>query len=211
MPAVGSQRRSARRRTRINSILFWLLAVCSIEVAGYALVRYFGIPPAVGHFSEHLRLLQVHAAAGAVALLTGPWQFLTKFRQKHFVWHHWLDRVYLVGVLVGSLASLTLAGVSQEGWATHAGFGLLALVWLGTGWMAFYAARAGHFAVHRQWSVRNFSLTFAAATLRMELPLLLFAGHFSFHAAYITVAWLSWIPNLIFAEWWLRHSARRWF
>jgi hypothetical protein len=49
--------------------------------------------------------------------------------------------------------------------------------------------------------IRNFALSLAAVTLRNELPLMLFALHWSFHVSYITVSWLCWVPNLLIAEW----------
>lgn len=47
--------------------------------------------------------------------------------------------------------------------------------------------------------IRNYSLTFAAVTLRLWLPALSVAGY-SFNDSYMAVAWLSWVPNLIVAE-----------
>jgi hypothetical protein len=46
----------------------------------------------------------------------------------------------------------------------------LALAWLYTGAKAFSAARQRDFVAHRRWMIRNFSLTFAAVTLRLYLP-----------------------------------------
>ena len=51
--------------------------------------------------------------------------------------------------------------------------------------------------------IRNYALTFAAATLRIELVALLMSG-VSFTVAYTTVAWSSWVPNLLVVETWLR-------
>ena len=47
--------------------------------------------------------------------------------------------------------------------------------------------------------VRNFSLTFAAVTLRLWLPGMVISG-VSMDVAYPVVAWLCWVPNLILAE-----------
>ena len=51
--------------------------------------------------------------------------------------------------------------------------------------------------------VRNYAATFGAVTLRLWLAGLTVAG-FDFLRAYQIVAWLSWIPNLLVAECWLR-------
>ncbi len=195
-----------RRKKEEHRWVWWVITVLSIGVAGYAIVRFLFLPPSAGHFSQRLLLLQVHATAGAVALLTGPWQFWRRFRERYYGVHRWLGRVYLVSVGVAAPAGFTLAFFSEEGWPTHVGFALLAALWFATGWMAYRAARRYRFARHREWAMRNFALTFAAVTLRNELPLMLVGG-LSFQAAYITVAWLCWIPNLLVAEWWLRRSA----
>jgi hypothetical protein len=207
MSTTGTIKLERKRRKEKDGALRWILAILSIGVAGYAVVRYVFFPPAAGHFSERLLLLQVHASAGALALLTGPWQFWRRFRERYYGAHRWLGRVYLVAVGVGAPAACGLAFFSEEGWPTHVGFGLLAVLWFATGWMAYSAARQSRFRQHREWAMRNFALTFAAVTLRNELPLLLLAAHLSFHAAYITVAWLCWIPNVAVAEWWLRRRA----
>ncbi len=47
--------------------------------------------------------------------------------------------------------------------------------------------------------VRNFALTFAAVTLRLYLPASAVVG-VEFELAYAAIAWLCWIPNLVFAE-----------
>ncbi len=47
--------------------------------------------------------------------------------------------------------------------------------------------------------VRNYAVTFSAVTLRLWL-LLLIVFNSEVEAAYVTVAWLSWVPNLLIAE-----------
>jgi hypothetical protein len=48
--------------------------------------------------------------------------------------------------------------------------------------------------------IRNFSLTFAAVTLRIYVPLSIALG-IPFEQAYPAIAWLCWVPNLAVAEW----------
>ena len=83
------------------------------------------------------------------------------------------------------------------------GFTTLAMFWLYSGARAYIAIRRGNVQVHRRWMLRNYALTFGAATLRIELPLLIMGG-LSFHAAYTMVAWISWVPNWLAVEAWLR-------
>jgi len=104
-----------------------------------------------------------------------------------------------VGVLVGGLGGLYMAFLAYGGLPARLGFGMLAIVWLLSGLMAYQYIRHKEIQSHRQWMVRNYALTFAAVTLRLWLIVFQVAG-VEFVEAYITVAWLSWVPNLIVAE-----------
>ena len=181
----------------------------SVGVAGYAVWTYVGgdvqrapvHPAMVAVFKEHRALITTHAAAAALALLLGPFQFLDRLRAARPRLHRTLGYLYLVlGVTVGGLTGLLLARHSFGGLVSHLGFGLLAVLWLFTGVMAVLAAKARRFADHRTWMSRNFALTFAAVTLRLYLPLGFVTG-LRFEAFYPAVAWLCWVPNLLFVEW----------
>lgn len=85
------------------------------------------------------------------------------------------------------------------------GFGTLALVWLLTAALAFTRARQRRFDEHRAWMMRNYSLTFAAATVRLAaLPILVLTRD---PTVAITCTFWSWILNLIVAEWFIRHRS----
>ena len=96
-----------------------------------------------------------------------------------------------------------MATVSAQGLPTHLGFGLLAVLWFFTGLEAYRMVRSGNIVAHRQWMIRNFSLTLAAVTLRDYMPVM-HALRWSFRTTYITVSWLCWVPNLLIAEWLVR-------
>lgn len=90
----------------------------------------------------------------------------------------------------------------------HASFGALAL---GSGALQFHPGllvRRRDIRTHRAWMLRSYALIFAAATLRVELPLLIVAFAGSFTPAYQLVAWLCRVPNLAWAEWRLRRTRR---
>ena len=141
----------------------------------------------------------LHVLGGTVALILGPWQFWTRLRDRALSLHRWFGRVYLSAVLVGGAAGLYMAAIAFGGLPTQLGFAGLAVLWLTTGVMAYRRVRQGDYEAHRVWMIRNYALTFAAVTLRIWIPLLLLLG-FSFVTAYTTVAWLSWVPNLIAVE-----------
>jgi hypothetical protein len=183
------------------------LSVLSLGVAGYALVVYGSFPlGALLHpdmratYALYPAAIYSHIFGSAVALIIGPFQFWTKLRNQRPQLHHWLGRCYLlIGVGIGGSAGLFMAFHAFGGLPARLGFGVLAVLWLYTGYRAYRAIRARDIAAHRRWMVRNFALTFAAVTLRLYLPTAMVSGS-AFEPAYIAVAWLSWVPNLIAAE-----------
>lgn len=192
---------------------FVLLGVLSLAVAAYAVVVYAFLPfgatvhPEVAKvFGDHRAAVYTHAFAAALALAIGPFQFWTRLRTGRPALHRWLGRVYLgAGVVLGGVSGLVLALHAFGGPVSRAGFACLALAWLYTGARAFLAIRAGAVARHRAWMVRNFSLAFAAVTLRLYLPGAVVAG-IPFETAYAVIAWLCWLPNLLVAEWLLNRK-----
>ena len=144
--------------------------------------------------------LATHLAGGLVALAIGPWQLNSRLRARAINWHRWMGRGYVVAVLVGGLAALPLAARSQAGLVAHIGFGLLAILWLTATALAYFRIRAGDRVSHREWMIRSYSLTLAAVTLRVYLPLSQVAG-IPFADAYQAIAWICWMPNLVMAEW----------
>jgi hypothetical protein len=57
---------------------------------------------------------------------------------------------------------------------------------------------------HEKWMIFSFAACFAAVTLRLWLPALTTAFKGDFLTAYRIVAWLCWMPNMLFAVWRVR-------
>jgi uncharacterized membrane protein len=140
-----------------------------------------------------------HVVGGMLALLLGPAQFVPSIRRRWPRIHRRLGRGYLLGIGLGGVAGLFMARLAYGGPVAQAGFAALAVAWLTTSGLALARIRAGDVAAHRAWMVRSFALTFAAVTLRLDLPLLTALG-MDFEVAYATVAWACWLPNLLVAE-----------
>ncbi len=183
------------------------MAVLAVGIAVFSL-HYLrpgmpdGFPQQLDVFREHAVWFRLHVVGGAVALLLGPFQFLGKLRAKRPALHRWSGRLYVAGIAAGSVGGLYMAQYSYGGAVTHAGFGLLAILWFATTAMALRAILSGDVAAHRRWMIRSYALTFAAVTLRLWLPGL--AAALPFETAYQVVSWLAWVPNLLVVEAWLR-------
>ena len=188
--------------TAVNYAIWAVIAFLSVGVGGYALFHTF-----TGFV--HLPLtnpmldqwgLQTHIAASGVAMTLGAFQFLKPLRRKAPTLHRWIGRVYVLACTVGGLAGGVIALYSTAGPVAGWGFFMLALLWVPFTLMALRAAMQKDFTSHEIWMIRSFALTFAAVTLRLQLPIgpMLTGGDFL--AAYVWIAWLAWVPNLIVAE-----------
>jgi len=152
-------------------------------------------------YIAHTTGIVVHVGGAMLAILIGPFQFLPKsITRRYLNLHRWMGRIYLMAVFVGSIAGLYMATFAYGGFSTRVGFALLAISWFVSGFMAYKRIRAREIQPHRQWMIRNYALTFAGVTLRLWVIMMSVAG-IEFLDAYRTVAWLCWVPNLIFAEW----------
>ncbi len=193
----------------------WLvIALMCLGIAGYA-SKYLIHPPqtaaqALGN-PLGVPFLVIHVAGAVVALVLGSLQFIPAWRKGRLgrMWapHRWVGRVYVLGVLVGGMAGLILSSRSSAGPIATAGFGSLAVLWIGFTLAGWRAAVQGRIADHRRWMIRSWALTLAAVTLRIYLPLVQVFG-LDFLPWYRAISFLCWVPNLILAEVWLRWKSR---
>ena len=108
-------------------------------------------------------LLIPHTLCGTFALLAGPLQFSSRFRQHHLKLHRVLGRMYFFSVIIGAFTGIALAtgrpglpGTSMQGAA-----------WIVCTTAAVIAARNRQIAVHRQWMARSYAVTFTFVSSRL--------------------------------------------
>ena len=150
-----------------------------------------------------------HTLGGAIASLIGPFQFLASMRTRYPRVHVWLGRIYLTCVAGSALGGLYLSPDSEARNTLGIGFIALALAWLYTGAKAYLTIRARDVQAHRRWMIRNYALTYAAVTLRLEMPVLIAAFGVAPVMALNIQAWMCWVPNLIIVEMWIRRRRAR--
>ena len=202
---------SRKRSTTRPSLAWWVVLLLAVPIVGYAMAMVvvgapMYPPNLAASFLARPWGIYPHALFGSLALGLGALQFNRWLLLRHRPIHRALGTVYVVSALFVGVAGLYMSLYSFGGLVTHTGFGALALLLLWTTGRAYAAARAREIAVHRRWMLRSYALIFAAVTLRMELPLLIMAfGDFT--PAYRVVAWLSWVPNILWAEWYTRRTA----
>ena len=137
-----------------------------------------------------------HIIFGGIALFIGWTQFSSKMRNRRMALHRKLGKVYVVAVLLSALAGIYIGFFATGGWISSAGFICLGIIWFYTTLKAYLHIKEGEVEKHQKMMIYSYAACFAAVTLRIWLPILtIIYGDFS--KAYLVVAWLCWIPNLI--------------
>jgi uncharacterized membrane protein len=108
-------------------------------------------------------LLIPHTLCGTFALLAGPLQFSSRFREAHLKLHRILGRIYFLCVILGSFTGIALA----TGRPGLPGTSMQAAAWIVCTTAAVIAARNRQISVHRQWMARSYAVTFTFVSSRV--------------------------------------------
>lgn len=179
------------------------LSIGLVSLRFLALDLKLSFPDMPGHIQNHIVAFSLHVTASPIALICGSFQFFPKLRAQRPVLHRWTGRVYGVAIVIAGLSGIVIALNAAGGMSPAVGFTLLSILWITITANAIRLAMAGRIAEHRRWMLRSFALTFAAVTLRLYIPMFMLGG-MDYTAASIYLAWICWVPNLVFMEWWLR-------
>ncbi len=201
-------------KPRTNKFAWVAFGMLAILIGLYPLLYLVG-PPDLGLLaSKSDTLLQDplwkvafygHISLGGIALLVGWTQFSRELRRRYLTWHRRLGRIYVLSALGSGACGIYLAFFATGGWVPGLGFFLLGVGWIFFTIKAYQAIRARDLTKHEGYMIYSFAACFAAVMLRVWMPLLILVFG-EFLIAYKIVAWLCWVPNLVFAFFWVRRK-----
>jgi hypothetical protein len=144
---------------------------------------------------DHLFLIP-HAIAGVLATVLGPFQFSTRFRQRHLAWHRLMGKAYVIAVCVAApmvpLLSRGFSAMEQIAGGTQAG------IWLLCTLCAFLTARNRQIIVRRQWMIRSYAFTLNFIFSRVLNPI---PAYFKLSDnAFSVVLWILTVSYLVVTE-----------
>jgi len=176
-------------------------------IAGIALYFYLTTIPNYFHYDPAHYIyywpkrwwLIAHVGGGTVALALGPFQFSNTLRKRYVQAHRWMGRVYLTGILVGSIGGaymgLMVSPLKAFGWSLE----FLALAWFVTALMAFIAVKRRQFVLHREWMIRSYVVTFAFVLFRIGTRNHVF-GSLGPEMSVVMLAWVVTAGPLLFTD-----------
>jgi hypothetical protein len=190
---------------RVSRFGMVAMALLAAGVALYSLrfaAAPFGIWPAI---DPDIRVVieqfpvraLIHMLVAPVALLIGPFQFLPSLRTRYPRLHCASGRIYVAACVIAGVGGLATAFHASGGPVAGLGFSLLAVLWIGVTLGAWWAAVQRRFALHRLLMRFSYAMTFAAVTLRLQIPIGLALGFDGYAAMSPWLAYTSWIPNVI--------------
>ena len=152
----------------------------------------------------------IHVATSIFAVLAGFTQFFKIFLYKKT--HRLMGKLYVFSVLIFTATSgLIMSFFANGGWTSIIAFTTLSLLWWFSTFKAFKHALNKQFDQHGKWMIRSYALTLSAITLRLWKYA--YANYIDpdmdfLHPMdlYRIVAWLGWVPNLLFAEFLIRRK-----
>ncbi|MES2559634.1 MAG: DUF2306 domain-containing protein [Bacteroidota bacterium] len=206
------------------NILKWICALL-ILAGAYLMVRitwpYFSFETDIGFLLTKQSVLYLdiwmisfytHISTSLVVLLIGCIQF-SRFIRTHYVKYHRLfGKIYVLLVLFcAAPGGLVMALYANGGFWARLSFVLISTGWWLFTFMGYRTIKHGHTEAHREWMIRSYALTLSALTLRFYVYISPIFIHLPARDMYVLVAWLSWIPNLLIAEWIIRrkHTIKR--
>lgn len=155
-----------------------------------------------------------HVFTSVFVLLAGATQFSRYLIFNKPRLHRWIGKSYIWLVLfVSGPGAMAMAIHANGGFPARSSFVLQTLMWFIFTGAAWYYAVKKKFVKHAEAMLLSYSLTFAAVTLRtLKIAFTLLEVKFTRPMdAYITVAWLSWVPNMIIAGLLIHFGLMKWY
>lgn len=184
---------------------FVLIGVFAVFFYREYAIRYFDwSPESYGSYYWGKRVpLGFHLLGSSLALAMGLPQFWMGFRNRFMNVHRWTGRLYVLGVLIGSIGAFLMSTTSEQSLGFGFAFSLfaLAVAWVITTGAAFFAIICRKIKLHKEWMIRSYIVTLAFVTFRILSDYVPYESWGLDPADFITaMAWSSWVFPLMIAE-----------
>lgn len=153
----------------------------------------------------YMNSMYIHIVLGGIALLIGWVGFIEKIRLKYRRFHRITGRIYVICFLITAISSVGVSFNASGGWVSKSGFIMVGLIAIYTTFKGFVAIINGQIALHRIWMQFSYACCLASVTLRLW-NIMFGLLSIDFYTSYSIVAWLSWVPNLLFVKFYLNKN-----
>ena len=165
-------------------------------------VEFLATKQLIYHIDAWRYSFYIHVFTSPIIILGGLLQFNRRLINRSPKTHRTIGKIYiLVLLLLSGPAAFIMSLYANGGYAAQVSFVILTILWLVFTYLAYYVIRKGQTEKHIKWMIRSYALTLSAITLRFYAYLFdVFNVDIGPRETYIILAYIGWIPNLIFAE-----------
>ena len=152
----------------------------------------------------------IHVFSAFLLLAAGLTQFSNALLSTYAKLHRIIGRFYawelfLVNFPTGMVLSVTAIGP----WIAKLGFVVLDCLWFWYTYKGVVAIKNNNVLLHKHFMMRSYALTLSAITLRVINVITMNYLHYDPIVVYTIVAWMGWLPNLLFVELLIRRQAKK--
>jgi hypothetical protein len=153
--------------------LWSVMGLATISVTFYSEIPLLSQPQERAQLHALRWILIPHAFAGLFALLSGPFQFSNRLRRRRPDIHRLLGLLYVGAVLVATPLAILSTAYSHYPKANYfqTAIGIQGAAWIITTVIAVVAALGRRFALHREWMIRSYAVTFTFIATRVLQPI----------------------------------------
>jgi len=153
------------------------------------------------HIKHWRYAFNFHIIFSVFSLVAGITQFSNYIITKHKKLHRIMGYIYVVDVMcIAGPSGLIMAFYANGDIVSKTSFIVLSILWVLFTAIALVKAFKKNFIEHEKWMIRSYALTLSAITLRLLALVMPKIIHLDAHQEYAAIAWLSWLINLIIAE-----------
>lgn len=161
----------------------------------------------VTQITGYLPVFYIHVGTSILALLAGFTQFNSSILSNKTYLHRTIGIIYVTTILLFAAPSGFFIGCFANGGSySKLSFTILAVLWFWFTLKSFIAIKNKNITEHQKFMYRSFALTLSAITLRLWKVILVYLFQPSPMDVYQIIAWFGWVPNFVFAEFYLHNK-----
>ncbi len=182
------------------SYLLILLSLPYIHFEPY--VDFLATKQLVYHIKPWRYSFYIHVFTSPLVIVFGLFQFSRWIYARAPRFHRISGYIYvIVLLLITGPAAFVMSLYANGGYVAQISFVTLSTLWILFTFLAYRKVRKHDYEAHVKWNIRSYALTLSAVTLRFYAYLFdVFRVELGPRETYILLAYMSWIPNLLFAE-----------
>jgi hypothetical protein len=200
--------------TLFKTVAVYVLLCIATFLMARTIAQYFSMDDKVAFLAMkqdyiHIPIWKLafysHVFSSIFILLAGFFQFSTYLLKHHKRLHRFIGKAYAYNIFFINFPAGFIMAIFANGFLpSKIAFLILDVLWFWFTLKAVLEIKKKNVIAHKHYMIRSYALTCSAVTLRSWKLILSSIFIIDPLTLYMMDAWLGFLPNLLFAEWWIR-------